>query len=166
MSDSQVKEGTESTEGESAVLSNIRKENRDLQKQLKVAVEKLETVSEQVAETRSAQAKQHVEAAGYEGFDVTIVLDRIEGEVTEDSVTKALQAMGLGVTETVEDGKTEDDAKGETDDGPSAPGIGQRVAQAAKGSGDKSFEAELGNTKSAEDVAELMESHGATTSYV
>jgi len=146
-------------------MANLRKENRDLAKQLKTAVETLETVTAQVTKTREGEARQLVDAAGYKGLDISIVLDRVEGDLTAETVTAALQAAGLGVIESVGD----ESADGETVKAPDVQGaassVGQAVAQAAKKAGE-SIDAEIVGTKSREEVTDVMAKHGGLESYV
>lgn len=130
MSDHTGDNTQETNEGESSVI-------RELRAQRDAAVQKakeLEAQAEEGAKARKAEAERLLVDAGYPGFDTEVVLGRVEGFPTLESVSEALTGLGLAP-------KASDD--GEPAPAPEAPpapqgkqvadvaNLGQRVANAS-----------------------------------
>lgn len=157
---------TDGGEGsESPVLADVRKQLRNAEKELKELKEQNDELAAQVTKTREGQARQFVDAAGLKELDISIVLDRVEGEITAESVNAALAAAGIK-PQTGEAGASK---AGGSDTGKAPAGsvseLGQRVANAASGSPTKSVEERLAAATSAEEVNAIMAEIGGTRSY-
>lgn len=164
MSDAQINDTDgDAGDGDSAVMSELRAQLREAQKQLKSATERNSELEAQATQARVAEVRQYVDAAGFKGFDATVVLERVEGDVTAESVAAALASIGLQPNQASGDAGTEQTTKAPAE---GASALGQRVADAAAGgSPTKSVEQRLAEATSGEEIAEIMADAGALTSY-
>lgn len=164
MSDAQVNEDTIDESGQdSPVIAELRKQLRDLQKERKEDLKKLEVFAAEKAQARSAQAKQFVDAAGFPNLSTEIVLERIEGDVTAESVVAALNSIGLSPQ-----AEASQEAQPAPEPNPTVPAseMGQRVAAAAQGSPVKDVMSRLNEATSQAEIAAIMEEAGLTHSYM
>lgn len=155
MSDAQTQATDEEFGDEgSPVINSLRQDLRQAQKQLKEKAEELEKLSGQVTQARSNQAKQFVDAAGYPTLDVNVVLERVEGDVTADSVAAALKSIGLSerASADVEPGpESEPEARKVP-----VSEMGRRVAEAASDSPVKNLDAKLAAATSTAEINAIM----------
>lgn len=130
MSDAQTNEDImdDSDEG-SPVIRELREQLRELKKARKDDLEKLEKYAERDAQARQETAKQLMDAAGFPTLDPSVVLERVEGDVSADSVAAALKSIGLEPRADASQEKVEAPASIPSSE------MGQRVAQAAQGGG-------------------------------
>jgi hypothetical protein len=138
---------------DSQVLNEVRSQNRDLKKELKETKGNLEAAVEEgkAQVRRELEIGQLVSQAGFPKMG-DVVANQLEGDVTAEAVAGVLQGLGVQAQDAVEDdGEPEVPATVED-----VANLGTQVANAAKGSGGKSFEDELSETDSIEDVVNLM----------
>jgi len=147
---------------DSPIIRKLRAENRAKDKALKEATERLEKVESAAQTRREEAAKSIVNSLSLPGLQDD-VLNWIEGEITEQSVIEALKARSIPVPE----GITPPVDPEPTDDAPvvSASNVGQRVANAAGGGGQRTLEEEIASANSPEEIAAIMESAGLTRSH-
>jgi hypothetical protein len=154
---------------ESAVIRALRKELKEKDADLKVALESVDTIAEQTrAEMkRSQDAAAIVNALGYPKM-ANDFASQVEGELTADAGVAFLESKGLEPrpldaqddTGMVDTGAPADLAK----DLAATANLGSRVANAATGAGAtgaaQRTEKQLDETESADAVAEVMRDAG------
>lgn len=88
-------EETESQE-ESGVLKALRRQVKDLQRELEARPDRDALLTEIRAEQARVDAiSKQVEAMGHPGALSAVLTDRVEGDVTEETVKSALKELGL-----------------------------------------------------------------------
>lgn len=144
------------TEGQdSSVISAIRQENRDLQAKVKA----LESQAEQAAAAARATAESVLIQAGYPKL-TDVVLEKVDGFPTEDSVRSVLADLGLGEPQTSPEGEEQPEpaqASPEQAVPAGASDLGQRVASAAAGNEFQTLAAQLEAATTPEEIAALAD---------
>ena len=165
MSDAQINEDTfDGGDEGSPVLNELRQQLRESKKREADTLKQLEEYAQRDAQARQAQAKQFMDAAGYPTLTPDIVMERIEGEVTADSVVAALKDIGLEP----QAGVSEESEPVPTPQAPqvSASEMGQRVAEAATGGGVADLDARLAASDgNPAEIERIMAEHGLLQSH-
>ena len=153
------------TEGESAVLTEARKRERALQAELKDLKKELSEYRDRDSTARASTAEELMNTLGLPGL-VDDVLEWVEGDITEDSVTAALKQRSIPVDVSSSDGASD---AGPQDDGtPSgvpASTVGQRVADAAANRNTSDIDERLQNAETIDEVKAIMAELGTIASH-
>lgn len=163
MSDTQIND-TDVVDGDDGpVITKLRQELRESQKQAKLEADRATEAESKVSKQLESQVKALVDGAGFPNLDVSIVMERIEGEATAETVAAALEAAGLSPqsAEGDEDEKVEEPKP----DTGGASELGRRVAAAATGGAVKSLDDRLAGAESADEISAIMEEAGLTGSH-
>lgn len=152
---------------ESPVITKLRKENRDLAKELKELRAEREERAAAEAKQRESAVEEIVNALDVPKLKDD-VLNWVEGPVTEQSVREALEARGIvapaeGTNQS--DGDAGETSNDEAPAGRPASSIGQRVADAASGRAEQSITERLAAAKDNAEIAAIMREVGAATHY-
>lgn len=153
-------EGTQQvgTEGDSSVISELRSQLKAAQNENKT----LREAQEASTKARRSATESLLMEAGFPKL-TDVILDRVEGFPTNESVNAALVELGLqpapSATETpasapqVEEQSSAADIAG-------VANLGQRVASAASGTGTLTVDEQLANAKSAAEIEAIMTKAG------
>jgi len=160
MTEFQDTEDTESgSPEESAVIADMRKREKALQKENKKLSEQIAEV-EVAAQTRRSEAVQELmNTLGLPGL-AEDVSGWIEGDATREKVVEALQARSIPLPE-----GQDEQPEPEEDQKPSASSVGQQVADAAAGKDGRSLEERINATENQAELDALMEEAGLTHSH-
>lgn len=146
MSDTQATGSGESQDSE--VIRTLRQQVKDLQNQLKNQPDVDAEVRRQVARREAARA-----ALGQLGAPAQlaeIVLDRVEDEVTDESVASVLESLGLTP-------QSQEPVNEKAKEVSQVSGLAAQVASAAgKGGAEPTVTDELNQAQSKEEVAAIM----------
>lgn len=152
---SEVTIDEETKEQESSVIRQLRAQNDTLKQQLK---ERDDRLAEGAKASREA-TEQLLIAAGFPKL-TDVVIEKVEGFPTEQSVNEVLKGLGLVQAET----STESDADSEQPDKVEAiagvANLGQKVASAAGGAGRSGVSEKLAKAKTPAEVAAVMAEAG------
>ena len=165
MSDAQINDQTDpEVEGEdSPIIQKLRKQVKDGQKELVELRKAKEESDARETQSRADRAKQYMDAAGYPTLDVSILTERITGDVTADAVNTALKAIGLQPR--VEGGQEAEPAAPAPAPRVPASEMGQRVAEVASGSPVKDIDSRLAAAVSQAEIVAIMAEAGLTASH-
>jgi hypothetical protein len=160
-------EGTAGTEdgGDNELIRNLRAELAEAKSTNKELTEFKVNATEQAEAARSTAAEAIVNTLGFPGLKDD-VLGWIEGDVTADAVTEALQARGL-LGELLPEGEPPPGVENEGTPPPtqSTSQLGQAVAEAAQGGPVKDSDARLAAATTVAEVNAVMSELGATRDY-
>jgi len=156
----QADEGTkkpeEGQEDESAVIRALRSDIKDAKTAVKTAEKAAETAVEdaraQVA--RESKAQEIVDDLGYPKL-TSLVLEKVEGDLTPEGVTEFLTGLGLDAESKGSDGGGEE---GEAATVADVANLGKRLASTSRGA--DTFADELAQTKTPEEAAAVAAKHG------
>ena len=151
MDEYQDQDSTDGTDTEeSPILTEIRNQNRALQKENAKLIA-LQAEVEVAAQTQRAEtAKEIMNALSLPGL-VEDVLQWVQGDLTQEAVIGALEARSIPLPEGTVQPTTEESQT------PSASSVGQIVADTAAGADGRSFEDRLAATESQAEIQALME---------
>ena len=140
---------------DSSVIEGFRDRERDLKRRLKEAEVTLEQAAEnaRVQVTREIEARRLVDEAGYPKL-ADIVLEKVEGDMTEESVQGALNELGLNPTQ---DGEQAENLPPDLEE---VANLGSSLDAAVKGQSSSSVDDQLASAQSSEQVTEIMRDAG------
>lgn len=152
MSDTHLSEG--GTE-ESAVITELRRQLREAQAELKKRPTREQVLAEIQAQAARVKAAESVLVQfGLPAETAKFVAENVEGEVTEESVKSFLEASGLAKLARSDDQEAEGtEAKQEVAE---VSKLGQQVASAGGATGTKDIGALLDEANSIEDINRIM----------
>lgn len=146
----------QTTEGAEEGQTEDNKLIQGLREQIKTAEAKAKAATEASAQAvteareqvkRESQVTTLIDTLGFKGFDTTVVLERVEGDVTAESVTAVFEGLGLKL----QSGKISSDetVAQEVSD---AADLGARVAAAASGGDTDDVSAKLNKAETIEEL--------------
>lgn len=144
---------------ESPVLTEIRAQNRRLEKE-NARLQALQAEWELAAQTQRAEAaKDIMNGLTLPGLTED-VLQWVEGDISQEAVIAALQARSIPLPEGTEVQQTPD-----SEQVPSASSVGQQVADAAAGRDGRSLEDKLAAAESQAEIAAIMDEAALSRSH-
>jgi hypothetical protein len=151
MDEYQDQDSTDETDTEeSPVLTELRNQNRRLEKD-NAKLQALQAEVEVAAQTQRAEtAKEIVNTLGLPGL-VEDVLQWVQGDITQEAVIGALTTRSIPLPEGTVEQKPEDDQT------PSASSVGQIVADTAAGKDGRSLEERISSAETPAELEALME---------
>jgi hypothetical protein len=159
MDEYQDQNSTDETDPEeSPVLTELRNQNRRLEKKM-AELSALQAETELAAQTQRGEvAKETMNTLGLPGLTED-VLQWVQGDITLEAVIGALEVRSIPLPEGTERPTPEDNQT------PSASSVGQIVADTAAGVDGRSFEDRLGETTTQAELADLMAEEGLVRSH-
>jgi len=159
MSEVQDFNDTDEVQGDdSAIINDLRKQVRKLEKSDKEKTEQLAEVEALNQSKRDEAARQIVDTIGLPALKED-VLNWVEGDVTQESVVEALQARGIPLSDTPvqppQDAPTQ----------PPVSEIGQRVADAAAGGAVKDLDSRIAEAQNDDELLAIMQEADLTRSH-
>lgn len=152
-------EGGDGSDQDSAVVRALRKEIKTLKAEIRAAkaeVAEAATVARQQYE-REQQAHKIVNDLGYPGL-ASLAVEKIEGEVTEESALAFLEGLGL---------KAQSESDTGTEVAVSSPkgvesvaNLGQQIASAARGTANLAVEARLAAAQTPQEIEQIAREAG------
>ena len=151
MSEVQDFNDTDEVQGDdSAIINDLRKQIRKLEKSDKEKTEQLAEVEALNQSKREEAAQQIVDTVGLPALKED-VLNWVEGDITQESVVEALQARGIPLSDAPVQPPQESQAQ------PPVSEIGQRVADAAAGGAVKDLDARIAEAQTQEELQAIDE---------
>lgn len=148
------------------VLKKVRDIGKATAAELKASQDREAAALKELQELRTGAVKGIVDGLGLGSLDTSILDGRISGVPTEASVREALQKLGIPLDGAAQgtasdDGGSDDGAAGAADDSAASDlegiaNLGQRVDDAAGGSGERDLQQQILEAQSSEDVDRLM----------
>lgn len=138
--------------GDSSVITELRKRNRDLEKALKERPSREEVLAQiELEAARRKTAEGALDALGAPAGLASIVVEKVGENLTEESVKEFIE--GLGIATQAVNQKDEDKRS------VSASDLGRQVASASSASVDLNLAERLANATSKEEVFQLASEH-------